>query len=264
MPKGWVLLSSSSEEEEFEVQEDDGKTTAADRIEGPSKHIVEAPEPQTTSSPLPRMSEAHAQRHDEPCHAMKVNSIKAVINKHHSFSKEENIAVISSAKSPSDHPHSVLTPEYEAVTGMTTDNNKSPRTRSQGRRATTEQPASVASKLESPADSPPGISYSGTTSESSLATEQNDIVNDKPLELVPSEVQNIVVSQVSPTPVYNPDDQHPVVMEFGTLKEPDPETQRVALETSNYIHGTAFSFGHPDPRTSWKPKYNYSEVDGWL
>lgn len=194
MPKGWVLLSSSSEEEEFEVQEDDGKATAADTIEDPSKYIVEAPEPETMSSHLPRMSEAHAQRHDEPCliHATKVNSsIEAVISKHHSFSQEENIAVISSAKLPSDHSHSVLTPEYEAAPSMPTDNNKSPRTRSQARReaTVTEQPASVVSKLESPADSPPGISYSGTTSESSLATEQNDIVNDKPLELVPSEAQ---------------------------------------------------------------------------
>ena len=42
------------------------------------------------------------------------------------------------------------------------------------------------------------------------------------------------------------------------------ELHRTALEVSNLIHGTAFSFGFPDARATWKPKYHYSELDGWI
>lgn len=45
--------------------------------------------------------------------------------------------------------------------------------------------------------------------------------------------------------------------------EAQSEMYRTALEVSNIIHGTAFSFGFPDARATWKPKYRYSEIDGW-
>lgn len=44
---------------------------------------------------------------------------------------------------------------------------------------------------------------------------------------------------------------------------PNPESNRAALEVSNMIHGTAFSFGFPDARSTWKPKYHFSELHGW-
>jgi hypothetical protein len=50
----------------------------------------------------------------------------------------------------------------------------------------------------------------------------------------------------------------PTVMEV-----PESEINHTALEVSNLIHGTAFSYGFPDARMTWKPKYDYSEQHGW-
>jgi len=47
------------------------------------------------------------------------------------------------------------------------------------------------------------------------------------------------------------------------IEVPDSESKRAALHVSNIIHGTAFSYGHPDARTTWKPNYHFSEMDGW-
>lgn len=47
------------------------------------------------------------------------------------------------------------------------------------------------------------------------------------------------------------------------IEVPDSESKRAALHVSNIIHGTAFSYGHPDARTTWKPTYHFSELDGW-
>jgi len=44
----------------------------------------------------------------------------------------------------------------------------------------------------------------------------------------------------------------------------DWELNHTALEVLKLIHGTAFSLGFPDAWTTWKPKFHYSEVDGWI
>lgn len=66
------------------------------------------------------------------------------------------------------------------------------------------------------------------------------------------------------------DSAHTSLLEkFGTMSTPlvtmIPESalNHKAVEVSNIIHGTAFSYGFPDARATWKPRYHYSELDGW-
>ncbi|GJJ06599.1 hypothetical protein Clacol_000792 [Clathrus columnatus] len=260
MPKGWVLVTESSEEtgddeagEEGEDDEgaDDGKELAKENSllgQANIPNSLEADKPTPTPTPNSHVTPA-AQ-----------NGLKGPIT---NTTSTTNASASPKRRRARDSLTDLASGGGDPILDDTPSKNSSPRTRSRMKPATsvsTEDPTGSTgsrSALQDEVDSPPGMTNSGSTSECSVDTLPNDsnIDNGDVTLVVESNVISKDNSADSDTPI-----------DVKSIQETIEETEvaQSALKISNLIHGTAFSFGHPDARTSWKPRYRYDESLGWV